>query len=100
MRNYAFTLLDICLPDYFQGYNGAVLAVPVTADTTKEELIDSIWVEYNSFECESLPDLSDKEIEKMCEKFILTDRPFNGAIEKATENTVDSVYMYFTIIEK
>jgi len=27
-------LLDVCLPDYFQGYSGTVLAVPVSGSMT------------------------------------------------------------------
>ena len=30
MEKYKFTLLDVCCPDFFQGYSGPVLAVPAT----------------------------------------------------------------------
>ena len=99
MGKYKFVLLDICLPDYFQGYSGVVLAVPVDGDTTKEGITSMIWHEYNSCDWDKLPDLSDSEIEKMCEEFVLTERPFNGIIAKATEDTIDSVYMYFTVVK-
>ena len=40
--------LDTCLPSYFQGYPGVVLAVPVDCSTTPEDLIEGLRTDLNS----------------------------------------------------
>jgi hypothetical protein len=100
MEKYKFTLLDVCCPDFFQGYSGPVLAVPVDGSTTKEELVDLIDTEYNSFDLDRLPELSDSELERMCDDFILTDEPFKGQLDPRPEehdDCIKSCYMYFTV---
>ncbi len=42
------SLLDVCLPDYFQGYDGMVYAVPVDGTTTANELKELLYEEWNS----------------------------------------------------
>ena len=48
MTKISIDYLDVCLPDYFQGFAGEVLAVPVTHETTYRELRELLRDEYNS----------------------------------------------------
>ena len=41
-------LIDVCLPDYFQGSANEVFAVPVDNSTTKQDLRESLVYEYNN----------------------------------------------------
>jgi len=102
MEKYKFLLLDVCTSDFFQGYSGTVLAVPVDGSTTKEELTDLIKDEYNSCDWDKLPDLSGFEVTQMCNDFILTDEPFKGQLDPRPEegdDCAESCYMYFTVVK-
>lgn len=48
MTTISIDYLDVCLPDYFQGFAGEVIAVPVTHETTYRELKTGIKDEYDS----------------------------------------------------
>ena len=49
--------LDYCYPDYFAGHPGPVLAVPVWAGMTKQDLVDAIRDEYWATD-DSFPELN------------------------------------------
>ena len=99
MDKYKFTMLDVCTSDFFQGHNGPVLAVPVEKHTTKSELTDLIHTEYNSYDFDRVPDLSTDELARMCDEFILMDKPFITTLEETPkdDDCCESCYMYFTV---
>ena len=99
---HKLTLLDTCLPDYFNGYHKPVLQVPVWEDITKHELMESIVSEYNmiyehlTYE-DAWPNLSDRQLRTMADEFILTDDPFRDSglptLEEIGEDD-ESIYLY------
>lgn len=84
MPKHKLTQVGLSLPDFFGGHHDPVLQVPVHRDITKKELTDEIVNEYNmaydhyTYEEGSdhpWPDLSDEDLRKMCDEFILIDTP-------------------------
>ena len=99
--------LDVCLPDYFQGFSGDVLAVPVTHETTYRELRELIRDEYNS-----LCGPEYVNFEKALDDIFVS--IYSGAWHKTSmdsvcdfgletvdlgDDTIDSVYAYFGVTE-
>ena len=68
MTKYTFTY-DVCTPDYFQGYNGNVVQVPVYSQTTygslKTDLLD--WTNYDHIE----------DLDEVAYKALIEDMFFN-----------------------
>ena len=106
---YKLTMIDMCLPDYFNGHPNPVLQVPIWKDMTKKELMQAIVSEYNMLWehlCEGhehpWPNLSDRKLLTMADKFILTETPFaNDGIPTAADydkeqinNHIDDVYIF------
>jgi len=87
MPNYKLTKVGLSLPDYFGGYHDPVLQVAVHRDMTKKELTDVIVNEYHmtydhyTYEGHKKPwpDLSEEALRKMCNEFILLDKPFKNS---------------------
>lgn len=89
-------LLDVCLPDYFQGYDGTVYAVPVDGTTTANDLKDLLYDDWNSTFSDM--DITTDEFKKMVDIFIEDvenkDVPIFPDLEVADENDDESVYAY------
>lgn len=107
MPNYKLTKVGLSLPDYLGGYHEPVLQVPVHRDITKKELTDEIINEYHMcydyFTDEAFdnpwPDLSDEELRKMCDEFILTDAPLKDtSVQVSNEYKEDEESCYLFII--
>ena len=99
---YRLTMLDMCLPDYFRGHSKPVLQVVVWKDMTKQELMECIVSEYNeTYEHLTYkgawPNLNDRQLLTMADKFILAEDPFiDDDLPTLEEMTVemDDVYLY------
>ena len=91
-----FNLIDVCLPDYFQGYSKEIIVIPVDGNTTVADIIHQI-------EYYDICDISD---------FDCTDIEFDSAITELKDNHKnadiiafpsldmvedDSCYAYFSI---
>jgi hypothetical protein len=107
---YKLSELDICLPDYFSGYHNPVLQVPLWKEMTKTDLTNAIVSDYNLLwdyltdkaHENPWPDLTEKELFRMCDEFILVNEPFiNSDIPTADEceDTIDDVYLYIVCEE-
>jgi len=102
-------LLDICLPDYFNGYHENVMQIPVWKEMTKEELVDAICNEYSMIWdhlCEDpyhpWPDLTEKEMRKLADEFVLDDLPFESTdiptlAESEAEEYIEDVCIFICL---
>ena len=98
--------LDTCLPDYFQGFGGSVLACPIDGNTTYTELKNMLYQEVDNTEIpngkgmnvifsalvDSVYDLF-REVKNMESKV----SPSTPIYEDTQD---ESVYMYFGVVIK
>lgn len=101
--DYKFTCIDVCMPDYFQGPPGGVLAFAVHKEMTEEEAVDALLDEYKldyyvSQEGDIL-EFTDAELKQMADEFILNSMPFASMPVGSPDENLKSVYCY-VIIEK
>jgi hypothetical protein len=106
MPEYQLSKLDLCNPSYFNGHHKPVLQTVVWREMTKQELTDAIVSEYHSLWdhlCESpkfpWPDLTDEELTRMCDEFIITEHPFEktgiDTLEECQHNdSSESCYLF------
>ncbi len=107
MTEISIDYLDVCLPDYFQGFSGEVLAVPVTHETTYRELRELLRDEYNSLcgpEYENFGDALDAIFSNIVNgswhKTSMDSVNDFGLVKVDLEDdTIESVYAYFGITE-
>lgn len=102
--DYKFTCIDVCMPDYFRGHPGVVLAFAVHKEMTKEEAMEALLDEYNLLdeyvfqECD-IPEFTDAELKQMADEFILNSMPFASMPVGSPDENLESAYCY-VIIEK
>ena len=107
MTKISIDYLDVCLPDYFQGFSGEVLAVPVTHETTYRELRELLRDDYNSlcgpeyenFE-QALDDIFVNIYSGAFHKTSMDSVAFDDLVKVDLEDdTIESIYAYFGISE-
>ncbi|WP_075323714.1 hypothetical protein [Acidithiobacillus albertensis] len=93
-------IIDVCLPDYFQGSSDPFLAIPLSPNMTQEDLKTAVRnaVQDDAFEDFGWPDMDYEEliqmINKRLSKYLLTR---SRDIPEDTDN-VDSVYAYIRMV--
>ena len=94
--------LDTCLPDYFQGFNGHVYAVPLDNGDTYGDVLDCLLELINHEEIDGFEDNYNK-IEMACEGMRFEakengyiDHVFNPFLDEGDRE--DTVYAYFGVV--
>ena len=95
---YEIKLIDLCFPDYFQGFPGLYFAVSITCNDTVFDVIEQLKSET---EYSPLGDVLDSEIESALEKFKQKNLPRKDeiAFSIAPEKDEEPVYAYFGLIK-
>lgn len=94
--------LDACLPDYFQGFNGHVYAVPLDKGDTYRDVLKCLKILIDQEEIYGFEDNYAK-IETACEGMRFKAKEegylnsvFNPYLEEADENS-ETCYAYFGV---
>lgn len=107
-EEYELRCLDICFPDYFNGWHDPVMAIPMDNTVTADEFRDAFLTEYHS--CwdhlcydNKWPDMDDNQLMLLVDDALTAvgdDIVAPNAAEPATEDMPDSQYAYIACIKK
>lgn len=98
-----FQQLDVCLSDYFCGHRNFVFAVPVTCETTFNDIIEALeseYIEFNEYTGFNETDFNEalESLKSDLSEILNTVPESCKYIETDLDGDSESVYMYFTII--